>query len=309
MVQASSLKKIVIIAGPTASGKTALSLKCAKKLDGEIIGCDSMQIYKGLDIGTGKITEEEKGQIPHFMIDIIPPNSEFSVNDYVKSCDLAIGDITSRGKLPIIVGGTGLYVWGILNGLDYAEAAKSEEIRKKYNKLAEEKGKDHVFELLKKIDPKACEKISANDLKRVIRALEIYELTGKTKTEAATGGTKRYDYKLIIISPPRQTLYDNINSRVDKMIQCGMVKEVESLYKYRDCQSMQAIGYKELVAYIDGKYSLEDAVETIKINTRHYAKRQLTYFRNMKAEKCIYEDYTEDRDNEILKNIELFIKG
>ena len=308
MVQASGLKKIIIIAGPTASGKTALSLKCAKELDGEIIGCDSMQIYKGLNIGTGKIKPTEKCGIPHFMIDIIPPNGEFSVNDYVNMCDKVIGEICDRGKIPIIVGGTGLYMSGLLYGLDYAGAAKSEKVRNKYAAILKDKGKEYLFELLEDIDYESSLKINANDTKRVIRALEIYELTGRTKSQAAATCLKaRYDYLFIVLSPPRAALYKNINSRVDEMVAEELLDEVKSLYEFKDCQSMQAIGYKEMIAYLDGYISFDDAVEQIKINTRHYAKRQLTYFKNMKANVRIAEDYDKSMDIGLIKECRKFL--
>lgn len=309
MVQTSDLKKIILIAGPTASGKTALSIQCAKELDGEIIGCDSMQIYKGLDIGTGKILPTEKQGIPHFMIDIIPPHAEFSVSDYANMCDKIINDISSRNRIPIIVGGTGLYISGLINGLDYAGASKSEEVRNKYNRLVSEKGKEYVYELLKDIDPQACEKINVNDTKRVIRALEIYELTGKTKSEAAgKNKVKRYNYKAMVLSPPRQLLYQNINLRVDSMIKQGLIDEVKKLFDYREYQSMQAIGYKEIISYLNGDCSIEEAIDSIKVNSRHYAKRQTTYFKNMDIEKEVYEDYTPKDNEKIIESLIKFIE-
>ena len=310
MVQASGLKKIIIIGGPTASGKTALSLRCAEKFNGEIIGCDSMQIYRGLNIGTGKISQEERGDIPHFMIDIIPPNAEFSVNNYANMCDDIISDISSRGKLPIVAGGTGLYANGLLYGLDYAGAAKSEEIRNKYAKILEDNGKEYLFEILRDVDCESSLKININDTKRVIRALEIYELTGSPKSKAASGSVNaRYDYLFIVLSPPRHVLYDNIDSRVDEMIANGLLDEVKSLYSFKECQSMQAIGYKEIIAYLDGRATFEEAVEQIKINSRHYAKRQLTYFKHMKANICFYDNYDKSMDDLISEECAKFLNN
>lgn len=309
MVQTSGLNKIIIIAGPTASGKTDLSLRCARELGGEIIGCDSMQIYKGLNIGTGKVSAEESFGIPHFMIDIMHPNAEFSVNEYVKRCDKTVLEISDRGNIPIVVGGTGLYISGLLYGLDYAGAAKSEEVRNKYSEILNKQGKEFLFELLKRVDFDSSLKINMNDTKRVIRALEIYELTGRPKSSAASGcETARYDYLFIVLSPSRDVLYANINARVDKMIDRGLIDEVKSLCSYRDCQSMQAIGYKEIIAYLDGEMSLDDAIERIKINTRHYAKRQMTYFKNIRAKTYLYENYDKTMDDAIIAECRKFLK-
>ena len=199
---------------------------------------------------------------------------------------------------------------GLINGLDYAGANKSETVREKYKAMLETCGKEYLYNILKQIDPRSCDSIHVNDTKRVIRALEIFETTGQTKSEAGTiADNPKYRYKMIVLSPPREQLYTNINRRVDKMVEEGLVDEVKALYKYKSRQSMQAIGYKEIVDYLDGNSSLEAAIEAIKVNSRHYAKRQLTYFKNVDLEKTFYNDYSTTMDNDIIADIEKFIKG
>ncbi len=307
MVQAHRMNKIIIITGPTASGKTELSIKLAHKLNGEIISCDSMQVYKGLNIGTGKVSEKTRAEIRHYMIDIIPPNEEFSVAQFVKMCEPIIDDIISRNKAPIIVGGTGLYLSGLLFGYNCGNSEKSIEIRLKYEKLLQEHGKDYLFSILRNIDPKSSKSISINDTKRIIRAIEIFELTGQPKSSIIEKKqSSKYRYKMFVLSPERQHLYANIDKRVDKMISDGLTEEVKSLYRYRNCQSMQAIGYKELIDYLDGNTTLEIATDLIKINSRHYAKRQLTYFKHMKADKKFIENYLPNDDDGIIIDAETF---
>lgn len=308
MVQKNNLNKIIIISGPTASGKTAFSLQCAHALNGEIISCDSMQIYQKMNIGTGKLPLEQRQGIPHFMIDIIPPNCEFSVSDYVKMSENIISELVQRGKTPIIVGGTGLYINGLLNGLNYGGAPKSEEIREKYAKILNNQGKEALFAILKKIDFDESQRISPNDTKRVIRAIEIFELTGKPKSQSVLKAhSAKYDYKLIALSPLRDELYANINRRVADMINEGLVDEVKSLYEYKDCQSMQAIGYKEIINYLDGATTLDTAVETIQKNSRHYAKRQITYLKHMDARTDIIDNYDKGRNAEIINSLREFL--
>lgn len=308
MVQTNGLKKIVIIAGPTGSGKTALSLKCAQKLDCEIIGCDSMQIYRRMNIGTGKVPKSLQ-IVPHHMIDIVEPNDEFSVNEYVKQTSEIIDEITKRKKVPIIVGGTGLYIMGLVKGLDYAGAGKSNTIRNKYLKLLSETSPEYIHGILKNTDKESADRINPNDTKRIIRALEIFELTGIPKSQSFTASKPPlYDYAMIVLSPDRQILYANINNRVLEMIDEGLIEEVRSLQHYRNCQSMQAIGYKEILAYLNGDIKLDEAVERIQINSRHYAKRQLTYFRRADLQATMYENYIpENDDDNILSDIEKFI--
>lgn len=307
MVQKDSLKKIIIITGPTASGKSDFSLQCAHEFNGEVIGCDSMQIYKGMDIGTGKLTMEEREGIPHFMIDIVPPDVAFSVSNYVEMCENIISDICARGKLPILTGGTGFYIRALLNGLNFAGTPKSDELRMQYETMLRQYGKEHLYAELKKVDLQSCEKISINDTKRIIRALEIYALTGVPKSMAVgKSDAIRYDYRLLVLSPSRERLYERINRRVDKMMQQGLIEEVKTLYVYRQCQSMQAIGYKELIAYLEQRIPLAEAVETIKKNSRHYAKRQLTYFKHMDLQAEFVDDYEESMNSAILNTLKEF---
>ena len=298
--------KILVICGPTASGKTSLGIKCAKKFNGEIISADSMQIYKKLDIGTAKPTKEEVSQAQHHLIDIVEPNEQFSVGEYSKLAKDKIIEITSKGKLPIIVGGTGLYIKSVLYPYTFANAPKDLEIREKYNKILEEKGKEYLYELLKEKDIDATLKIHANDTKRVIRALEIAETSQKTKTEQTDKFDEMlYDATIIVLDIPREELYERIDYRVDLMVEDGVVEEIKNLLAKnivsKDSQSMQAIGYKEFFPYLENKGTLIESIELLKKNTRNYAKRQLTFFRPFKEAKW-FNPLTQEK--EILDYIE-----
>lgn len=283
---------IVCVVGPTASGKTAYAIELAKKRNGEIVSCDSMQIYKYMDIGTAKATAKERTEIPHYMIDFVHPDTDYSVADFATDAKRCIDDIISRGKLPVLCGGTGLYVDAILKGIEFSEEKRDDDYRAKLWQMAEDEGVEAVYDILKKTDPEEAEKVHPNNVKRVIRALEICKTTGKTKTEAdklAISGSP-YDAEVIGLDVERETLYDRINRRVDIMMEQGLLAEVESLIKMnirKDSTAMQAIGYKELVAYLDGECTLAQAVETIKQESRRYAKRQLTWFRRNKDIKWI----------------------
>ncbi|MGN0798366.1 MAG: tRNA (adenosine(37)-N6)-dimethylallyltransferase MiaA [Christensenellales bacterium] len=275
--------KVLIIGGATASGKTSFAIQCAKRFDGEIVSCDSMQIYKDLNIGTAKPTEEEIQQATHHMIDVVEAGDSYSVQQYVTSARKIVEDIYARGKLPIVVGGTGLYIRGLLYPYSFANAPKNSEIRDKYNQILQEKGKEYLFDLLRQVDPISCEKISINDTKKVVRALEIFEITGKPKSCNVCQQKPIYDSIFVALNPPREILYDRINKRVDRMFEQGLEKEIENFLNTgkvtRNSQSMQAIGYKEFFDYFDGKQSIEETKEIIKQNSRRYAKRQLTFFR------------------------------
>lgn len=282
--------KILVICGPTASGKTKLGIQCANLFDGEIISSDSMQIYKKLNIGTAKPTNIELSQAKHHLIDIVNPNQEFSVGEYSKLAKEKINELLSAGKLPIIVGGTGLYIKSIIYPFTFAGTPKNQEIRDKYNKLLEEKGREYLYALLKEKDFEASKKIHLNDTKRIIRALEIAETSNTTKTELNCEDVEM-DYEPIIIALdiPREELYERINKRVDIMVKEGVEKEIKELLNKNeisiDCQSMQAIGYKEFFPYFNSAVSFVDTIELIKKNTRNYAKRQLTFFRAFKDAK------------------------
>ncbi|MDQ0270133.1 tRNA dimethylallyltransferase [Cytobacillus purgationiresistens] len=277
-------QKLVVIIGPTAVGKTALSIELAKRFNGEIISGDSMQIYKTMDVGTAKITEDEMDGIPHYLIDIKEPDESFSAAEFQRIVREKINEISSRGKLPMIVGGTGLYIQSVLYDYQFSEAPSDEAFRKSLEEKAVSLGNEAVHEELMKIDPESGAKIHPNNIRRVIRALEIYHCTGKTMTDYQQRQTPEplYDEVLIGLTMDRDLLYDRINTRVNHMMNDGLLPEVRRLYDagLRDCQSIQAIGYKELYDYLDGQASLEDAVELLKQNSRRYAKRQLTWFRN-----------------------------
>jgi len=278
--------EVVAIVGPTASGKTALSIELAKKYNGEIINGDSMQIYKGLDIGTAKITEEEMQGVPHHLLSFKEPTESFSVADYQKLVRAKISEIKERGKLPIIVGGSGLYVQAVLYDFQFTEEQVDEEARKAYYEELEKLGPEAMHAKLTALDPKTAQTIHPNNTRRVIRALEMIELSGVSKASEAHNRGEIPLYRHVIIglgeNMSREELYDRINRRVDLMMDKGLLQEVKGLWQQniRGVQSIQAIGYKELYDYLDGRCSLEEAIENLKQNSRRYAKRQLTYFRN-----------------------------
>jgi len=275
---------VIVLIGPTAVGKTKLSVMLAEHLNAEIISGDSMQIYKRMDIGTAKIKEEEMNGVPHHLIDIKEPTESFSVAEYQEIVRQKIAEIGRRGKLPMIVGGTGLYIQSVLYDYSFTEEAGDPEFRAEMEALSDKRGAEYVHCLLKERDPGAAKAIHPNNKRRVIRALEIFHTTGKTMSEHMEGQRKEllYTTALIGLTMEREVLYDRINSRVDQMMDEGLLNEVKQLYdeNIRNCQSVQAIGYKELYAYLEGRASLEEAVETLKRNSRRYAKRQLTWFRN-----------------------------
>lgn len=279
--------KVIVICGPTASGKTALSIELAKKINGEIISSDSMQIYKYMDIGTAKTTQEEMQGIKHYLLDFVEPSQRYSVAEFKKDAEKAIEEILQKGKTPIIVGGTGLYVDSLIYGIEYQTIEFDEQYRKQLEERVEKEGLETLYNEAKKIDPQAIEKISANDKKRILRILEIYKATGKNKTEQELESRKngvKYDYKVFAINMDREKLYERINKRVDIMIENGLIEEVEKLLeKYKEFPTaMQGLGYKEVVEYLQGKVSKEEMIENIKRETRRYAKRQLTWFRKNK---------------------------
>lgn len=302
------MKDLLIIAGPTAVGKTKISIEVAKKLNGEIISADSMQIYKHMNIGSAKIKAEEMQGISHYMIDIIEPSDNFSAAEFKKSAEIYINDISNRGKLPIIAGGTGLYINSLICNYDFTEADKDEEYRNELYELAEIKGKEYLHELLKEVDIDSYKKLFPNDLKRVIRALEVYKLTGKTIGKYNSNKLLHkipYNIFYFVLNMERSKLYDRINNRVDIMIKEGLIDEVKKLSKIgctSDMQSMKGIGYKELLNYLDGNISLDEAVQMIKQGSRNYAKRQLTWFRKDDRVDWINKDDYKD-DNEVINYI------
>ena len=294
-------ENLLILIGPTAIGKTELSLDLAKKMNGEIISADSMQIYKYMDIGSAKILQDEMEGIPHHLIDFLYPDEDFTVANYKENATNLIHDINKKGKLPIIVGGTGLYVNSIVYDLNFAEVSPDDSIRIELEALANEHGNEYLHQELEKIDKKSAERISPNDQKRLIRALEIYKTTGITMSEYNKDfRSENEDYNLVYIglNMDRAKLYDRINLRVDAMIDNGLIEEVKSLLEMgynKQLVSMQGIGYKEIIMYIDGTLTKEESLELIKQKTRNYAKRQLTWFRRDKRVKWF--DIDEYLDN------------
>lgn len=276
--------EVIAIVGPTASGKTALSIELAKRLNGEIINGDSMQIYRELNIGTAKITEAEMEGIPHHLLSIKEPTETFSVAEYQQLVRERIDFIRAKGKFPIIVGGTGLYIQAVLFDYRFTEEKVDEAAREAYYKELNEIGPEAMHAKLVELDPKTAETIHPNNTRRVIRALEMIQHGGvaKSSDEQNLGDKPLYEHIIIGLNMDRELLYERINKRVDIMMEQGLLAEVEALWQknIRGVQSVQAIGYKELYAYFDGKESLEDAIEQLKQNSRRYAKRQLTYFRN-----------------------------
>ncbi len=294
------MRKILVITGPTAVGKSALAILAANDLNGEIISCDSMQIYKKLNIGSAKITEKEKERVAHHLIDIISPFDCFSASNFKELCTLKINEIMGRDKVPILTGGTMMYIDSVVKNYDFTEACRDEKYRDYLENLAEENGKEYVHSLLLEKDKISYDAIPYNNLKRVIRALEVYKLTGKPISEFNALNKKSlaiYDYEYIVLYMDRTKLYERINKRVDKMLNDGLIDEVMELKNLGLTtlnQSMQGIGYKEVLDYLDKKIDYETMVNLIKKRSRNYAKRQLTWFRGVEKAKWIntleYED-------------------
>lgn len=287
--------KVIVIVGPTASGKTSASIELAKKINGEIISADSMQIYQEMNIGTAKPTKEEMDGVNHYLLDFVSPEENFNVTMYKEKAEKAIEEILSKGKVPIVVGGTGLYVSTLIHGIEFSEVPENLKYREELETLAKERGIDFLHEKLKKVDPISAINIDKNNVRRVIRALEIHKMTGKTKTELDTISQKevRYHYVIYGIETPRDVLYERINARVDKMLDDGLVQEVKYLYSnyHISKTAMQGLGYKEVIAYLDQKITYDEMVEMIKQQSRRYAKRQLTWFRREKSIKwCSLEE-------------------
>ncbi len=299
---------IYVIGGPTASGKSKLAVELAKRINGEIISADSMQIYKGMNIGTAKLTKEEMQGIKHHLLDFVSPEERYSVANFKTDAKIKIEEILKKGKTPIIVGGTGLYIDSMIYGIEFQDEKIDKEYREELNELAEKEGLERLYEEARKIDPEAMKKISINDKKRIIRVLEIYHKTGKTKTEVEKESRKneiKYNYKMFAITMNREKLYERIEKRVDQMIEQGLIEEVQSiLNKYHKFPTaMQGLGYKEVVEYLENKLTKEEMIEKIKKKTRHYAKRQLTWFRKNK------ETIWLDGEKPLEKNLEIIING
>ena len=278
-------KPLIILTGPTAVGKTKASIELAKALNGEIISADSMQVYKHMDIGSAKIRPEEMQGVKHYLIDELEPDEEFHVVRFQEMAKKAMEEIYAKNKIPIVVGGTGFYIQALLYDIDFTESNEDAPYRKELEQLVVEKGAEHLHELLQAVDPKSAEVIHANNVKRVIRALEFYKQTGEKiseHNEQERAKASPYEFCYFVLTDDRENLYERINLRIDQMLEEGLLEEVTTLKNKgytKDMVSMQGLGYKEILDYLNGECSLEEAVYILKRDTRHFAKRQLTWFR------------------------------
>ena len=302
-------KPLIVLTGPTAVGKTSLSIALARAVEGEIISADSMQVYKHMDIGSAKIKKEEMEGIPHYLIDVLEPDEEFHVVRFQEMAKEAMKEIYSKGKIPILTGGTGFYIQAVVKDIDFSQDTEKSSVRERLENLAQEKGGEYLHELLAQRDPESAEKIHPNNIKRVIRALEYYELTGeKISLHNEREGEKvsPYNTAYFVLNDHRERLYEKIDRRVDQMLDEGLVEEVRRLAQMgytRDMVSMQGLGYKEILAYLEGEYSLEEAVYVLTRDTRHFAKRQLTWFRREKDVIWVNKPDFDYDDKKILEYI------
>lgn len=278
-------KPLIVLTGSTAVGKTSLSISLAKAVNGEIISADSMQVYKGMDIGSAKIRKEEMQGVTHYLVDILEPEEEFHIVKFQELAKAALEEIYAKGKIPILVGGTGFYIQAVTRDIDFTQAEQETSYREELEQFAKEKGAEYLHEKLREVDSKSAENIHANNVKRVIRALEFYHQNGtpiSEHNEEQKQQTSPYNLAYFVLTAPREILYERIDRRVDQMMEEGLLEEVKSLRErgcHRGMVSMQGLGYKEILAYLEGEYPLEEAVRILKRDTRHFAKRQLTWFR------------------------------
>ena len=278
-------KPLIVLTGHTAVGKTSLSISLAKAVNGEIISADSMQVYKGMDIGSAKIRKEEMQGVTHYLVDILEPEEEFHIVKFQELAKAALEEIYAKGKIPILVGGTGFYIQAVTRDIDFTQAEQETSYREELEQFAKEKGAEYLHEKLREVDSKSAENIHANNVKRVIRALEFYHQNGtpiSEHNEEQKQQTSPYNLAYFVLTAPREILYERIDRRVDQMMEEGLLEEVKSLRErgcHRGMVSMQGLGYKEILAYLEGEYPLEEAVRILKRDTRHFAKRQLTWFR------------------------------
>lgn len=298
--------KVIVIVGATASGKTAVSIELAKRINGEIISADSMQIYQHMNIGTAKPTIEEQEGIKHYLLDVVLPSEHFNVVKYKELAIKAIEEILQKGKIPIIVGGTGLYINTLVNGIEFANTNSDEKYTNELLHRYEAEGIDILFEELKQVDPESAQIIDKNNVRRVIRALEIYKATGKTKTQLDKESLKevKYDYQMFGIEWDRNILYARINQRIDKMLEDGLIDEVKKIIQNYTISNtaIQGLGYKEVIEYLNGNLSYDEMVEKLKMKTRHYAKRQLTWFRRDKRIEWVSKN---EAVNKIIESLNL----
>ncbi len=302
------MKPLIILTGPTAVGKTELSIALAKAVNGEIISADSMQVYKYMDIGTAKISPEEMQGVPHHLIDILEPDTAFNVTMFQKLAREALQGIYERGKIPVVVGGTGFYIQALLYDIDFSEETGDMSVRKSLERLAAERGPEYLHEALAKVDPESAEQIHANNVKRVIRALEYYRMHGEKislHNENERQKKSPYDFFYFVLTHDRQVLYDRIEKRIDLMVHQGLIEEVRGLMERgydRSLVSMQGLGYKEIIPYLNGEYTLDEAIYVLKRDTRHFAKRQLTWFRRERDVQWLDKSRMSS-ENEILNEI------
>ena len=303
------MKKLIVLTGPTAVGKTELSINLAKAVNSEIISADSIQVYKGMDIGSAKITPDEMQGINHYLIDILEPAEEFNIHLFKTLTLKAMDEIYAKNKIPIIVGGTGFYIQSVIYDIDFCDTEADNSYRESLETIAKNKGNLYLHEMLRKVDNKSADAIHPNNVKRVIRALEYYNQTGQPISEHNTvqkNNSSPYNFAYFVLNDKRELLYERINKRVDTMFENGLIQEVKELLNSgcnKDMVSMQGIGYKEVVEYLEGKLSLDETKELIKKNTRHFAKRQLTWFRREKEVNMInINEFNYDKQL-ILENI------
>ena len=307
-------KPMIILTGPTAVGKTALSIDLAKAINGAIISADSMQVYRHMDIGSAKITKEEMQGIPHYLIDVLEPQEEFHVVKFVELAKAALDEIYANGQIPIVTGGTGFYIQALLYDIDFTDQECDETYRESLAQIAKEKGADVLHEMLREVDPKSAEAIHANNVKRVIRALEFYHLSGQRiseHNETEREKTSPYQFAYFVLTDDRAHLYERIEKRVDLMMEQGLLDEVKKLKAmgyHRDMVSMQGLGYKEILDALDGKLTLDEAVLKIKKETRHFAKRQLTWFKRERDVIWFDKEKYDYRDDAILRDMIQILK-
>lgn len=305
---------LIILAGPTAVGKTKASIGLAKAIGGEIISADSMQVYKGMDIGSAKITKSEMEGIPHYLIDVLEPSEEFHVARFQEMAKVAMQEIYRRGHIPILVGGTGFYIQALLYDIDFTEEKEDNTIRKELEEYANVHGAEKLHDMLREIDPKSAEAIHANNVKRVIRAIEFYRSTGNLMSEHNEMERQKespYQFAYFVLNDERQKLYQKIEQRIDRMLQDGLLEEVQGLRKRgltKDMVSMQGLGYKEILDYLEGGCSLEEAVYILKRDTRHFAKRQITWFKRERDVIWLNKNEFQYDENKILEQMLKILK-
>ena len=309
-----SKKPLIILTGPTAVGKTKASINLAKALGGEIISADSMQVYRHMDIGSAKITKEEMQGVKHYLIDVLEPDEEFHVVKFQQLAKAAMEEIYAKGKIPIVVGGMGFYIQALLYDIDFTENNEDTSYRRELEEISRTKGAEYLHEMLKAVDEKSAQSIHANNVKRVIRALEFFRQTGQKiseHNEKEREKTSPYHFAYFVLTDERSHLYANIDKRVDLMIEQGLVDEVQKLKNmgfHRDMVSMQGLGYKEILDYLDGKTTLEEAIYIIKRETRHFAKRQLTWFRRERDVIWLDKQAYDYQDAKILEDMITILK-